>query len=235
MTTGIAQTFDEFDTSGDRRTVVYARNACQAAARDLGLDYLIQLDDDFNIFTYRYYNEIGALKGQVIRRLDPVFEAMFCLLDDTGAAVVAFSQGGDHMGGGDAWGGELSKGYKRKAMNLMFLRTARPVEFLGRINEDVTAYVVHGGRGDLFLSMPQVMLDQVNTQEAEGGMSDVYLDAGTYVKSFYTVLAAPSCVRIQSMGRYARRLHHTVTWDRAVPKILGPEHRKPLPETSPRG
>jgi hypothetical protein len=233
----VAETFDTMDTSTDRRTVVYARNAAQAAARDMGLDYLIQLDDDFNIFVYRYWDVAGIIRGQVIRNLDPVFEAMFTLLDDTGAAVVAFSQGGDHMGGGgdEPFGGNLRKGYRRKAMNLMFLRTARPVEFLGRINEDVTAYVLHGSRGDLFFTMLNVQLDQTETQKGEGGMSDVYLDAGTYVKSFYTVMAAPSCVTIRSMGRFARRLHHHVSWDRAVPKILGPEHRKPLQETSPQG
>lgn len=35
----IAATFDEGDQSPDRRTIVYARNACFGIAADLGLDY----------------------------------------------------------------------------------------------------------------------------------------------------------------------------------------------------
>jgi len=40
------------------------------------------------------------------------------------------------------------------------------------------------------------------------------------VKSFYTVMAAPSCTTIRTMGRTDRRLHHHIDWDKAVPKIL---------------
>ena len=53
-----------------------------------------------------------------------------------------------------------------------------------------------------------------------GGMSDAYLDSGTFVKSFYTVMYAPSCSIVSPMGAVNPRLHHKITWRHAVPKIL---------------
>ena len=51
-------------------------------------------------------------------------------------------------------------------------------------------------------------------------MTELYLDAGMYVKSFYTVMYCPSCVVVSAMGTAHRRLHHHIKWRYAVPKIL---------------
>jgi len=226
----IAGTFDAADLSRDRRTIVYARLASFGLARKLGLDYFVELDDDYYSFIYRYngrasaHSRGGHAGATPIRRFDGVVRAMIDLLESTGALTVAFSQGGDHMGG--ALSKTLLVGYKRKAMNAFFVRTDQPVGFVGRLNEDVNAYTVLGSRGALFLTVAALQLNQVETQQSPGGMSDVYLASGTYVKSFYTVMMCPSFVSIATMGRRDRRLHHRVAWENAVPKIIGPEHRR---------
>lgn len=226
----IATTFDPADTSSDRRTVAYARNASFGLARDLGLDYFLELDDDYLSFLYRYTGRTspGSRGGHAgatsIRNFDDVVRAMLRLLEDTNAVAVAMAQGGDHIGGvGSA---TLRHGFKRKAMNAIFLRTDRPVTFPGRLNEDVNAYALGGSRGDLFLSVSALQLNQVETQRSVGGMTEAYLSSGTYVKSFYTVMMCPSFVSIAPMGRFDRRLHHRIDWEHAVPKIVGPEYRR---------
>lgn len=218
-----AERFDTADLSRDWRTIAYARNASQRIAAELGLDYMLMLDDDYNWLAYRYV-ESGKLRYAYFKDFDRICEVMLQWLDDSGALTVALSQGGDFMGGATKL--LTSPPVLRKAMNSFFIRTARPVPFVGRVNEDVSAYVVHGGRGELFLTVLRASLDQASTQTSAGGMTDAYLDGGTYVKSFYTVMMAPSCVKIGTMGRTDRRYHHHVSWDHAVPKILGPHHRK---------
>lgn len=100
-------------------------------------------------------------------------------------------------------------------------RVDRPFKFLGRINEDTTLYVDGGSRGKLFFTTGQVCLAQVVTQSSSGGLTELYLDSGTYVKSFYTVLYQPSSVRVGVIrGQSSVRLHHQVSWKNAVPKIL---------------
>lgn len=227
----IEDQIDVADTTGDRRAVVYARNAVYRIARDLGLDYILVLDDDYGAFYYRYVDRAGKLRHMMMQSFDDLAGAFLDFLDASGAATVAFSQGGDHFGGDP---NNVREGLRRKAMNSFFLRTDRPVEFLGKVNEDTTAYVVHGSRGDLFFTVMGVQLNQPDTQSNAGGLTDIYLDMGTYVKSFYTVLMAPSCVKIRTMGRYDRRYHHNVTWDHAVPKILNERYRKPRRDRAAR-
>lgn len=49
---------------------------------------------------------------------------------------------------------------------------------------------------------------------------------GTYLKSFYSVMWAPSCVKIGAMGDTHKRIHHSITWDKCAPKILSEKWKK---------
>lgn len=162
----IANSIDEGDNFKDRRAIIYARNASYDIAKGLGLDYFLQLDDDYRSLFYEFDS---ALR--------------YC---------------------------------------------QRPVAFAGRINEDVNTYVLQGHRGDLFLTFFYTIIQQETTQQNSGGMTELYLDSGTYLKSFYTVMYAPSCVKIAEMGKL-HRLHHLIHWDHAVPCILHERFRKSDP------
>ena len=226
----VGRTFDKYDNSPERRSVVWARNACWSLARDVGVRYFIQLDDDYFNFSHRR----GGLRtpdapyptyhGWTIKDLDAVFEALVRFLQTSGAATVAMSQGGDHIGGRDSR--NAGTRLLRKAMNSFVCDAERPFTFPGRINEDVNAYVTLGALGHLFFTHTDVQLEQSMSQTAAGGMTGLYLESGTYVKSMFTVIAAPSCVSIGTMGRYNRRLHHRVSWRHAVPRILHERHRR---------
>jgi len=220
----IVKSFDIADTKTDTRSSCYARNAANVMAEELELDYFLVLDDDYINFRFRYGTD--TLHGVLCSNLDKLFAAMIRLLISTNADAVALAQGGDFIGGtkNKTW----RDGIKRKAMNSWFLTTKRPVTFLGRLNEDVNAYLAHGAIGKIFLSVTQATIDQKRTQQQAGGMTEAYLDSGTYQKSFYSVLYAPSCVKVRPMF-YAfggTRYHHHITWDHAVPKIINERHRK---------
>tara|TARA_Y100000310_G_scaffold238441_1_gene241821 strand:- start:391 stop:1242 length:852 start_codon:yes stop_codon:yes gene_type:complete len=219
----IAKYTDAFDNSTDRRGVLWARNVCWDLAREKGYRFFVQLDDDYYVFHYRkvgrgHQNSNSAREefhGWIIKNLDIVFSALVRLIETTPVDTIAFSQGGDHMGG------ELHKKlFRRKAMNSFFCDVEKPFMFRGRLNDDVNTYVSLGNIGRLFFTDMELQLEQDQTQENAGGMSEAYRDSGTYVKSFYTVMAAPSCTTINLMGRFNKRLHHKINWDKAVPKIL---------------
>ena len=222
----VAETFDLADNGGSRGVIVYARNAAAVLARDLGLAYYMQLDDDYTYFAHRLERD-GHLAYSPTRRMDDVLEAFVDFLDASGALTVAFAQAGDFIGGIH---GAFRRPILRKAMNTFIARTDRPIRFVGRINEDVNTYVWRGSQGDLFLTSTDFAIDQKNTQTQGGGMTGAYLDGGTYLKSFYTVMFAPSCVKISTLGESAHRVHHHVSWNHAVPKIVSDRHRKPRPE-----
>jgi len=220
----VGQYTDQFDNFADRRTVLWARNACWHLAEQMGYRYFIQLDDDYYVWSYRRrgkghrnsdISEEEKYHGWKIKNLDAVFEALVRLVEATPIKTVALSQGGDHMGGGPR-----KVRYRRKAMNSFVCDVQKPFLFRGRINEDVNTYVSLGRTGELFFTDMGLQLDQESTQSNAGGMSDTYRDSGTYLKSFYTVMAAPSCATIGLMGRFNRRFHHKINWRKAVPLII---------------
>jgi hypothetical protein len=57
-------------------------------------------------------------------------------------------------------------------------------------------------------------------------LTDIYLDNGTYVKSFYSVISSPQAVKISTMGTTHRRIHHSIDWNFAVPKIISSKFKK---------
>lgn len=220
---------DSGDNFGKRNSVVYARNYNFKLAEKVGVKYFLQLDDDYNQFRYTFNNSRDYITQNIlINNLDVVISAMLDFYKASGALTIAMSQGGDFIGGEGSNVSKLHRNgqFSRKAMNSFFCTTDRPFKFMGRINEDVNAYCEIGLRGGLFITVPRIRLEQAQTQANSGGLTDIYLDLGTYVKSFYSVMYAPSCVKIAEMGVTSRRLHHRVKWKNASPKIVSEDFKK---------
>lgn len=222
----IADKTDEGDNFNDRRTTTHARNASYDIARQLGITYFVQLDDDYTNFSFRTNHEgqYPVDRFKVRTTLDGIFAAVLRYYKKIPAACIALAQGGDFIGGHECEAAKTARP-KRKCMNSFFCSVDRRVWFLSRMNEDVNTYVTLGSRGVLFLTIPLVNLDQLATQSNQSGMTDVYKKYGTYVKSFYTVMYAPSCTKISMMNTRHSRIHHAIEWANAVPVILRDEYR----------
>lgn len=221
----IAETFDQGDNFNDMRAIIYARNASFEIAKKLGIEYFVQLDDDYRHFQFRFDNEKNY-RPKVLKNLDDVFAAMLKFFTASGATSIAFAQGGDYIGGDQSSMAERIR-LKRKCMNSFFCSTSRPFQFVGRINEDVNTYTRVASTGALFFTVPQVTLEQMQTQSNPGGMTELYLDSGTYIKSFYSVMYQPSSVTVKLLrDRLQGRLHHSVKWKHTTPMILSERLKK---------
>lgn len=214
---------DTMDTFNIHSAIVYARNRSFKIAKDLGLKYFLQLDDDFIDLQWRWI-ENGRLRGKRMRHFDDLFNAMIRFLEDTDADTVAFCQGGDYIGGAES--GVMEKGLLRKAMNSYFCRTDRPITFRGTMNEDVVTYSTLSSRGHLFFSVTGTCIIPLATQSLKGGMTEEYRATGTYLKSFYSVMSMPSAVKVDCMMTAHSRIHHSVSGNNAYPKIIGERYRK---------
>lgn len=219
----LSKRYDSGDLGNDRRIILYARNACFDIAKELGYRYFLQLDDDYSSFRYRYEKD-GKLSSRKPNDLDSLFSYMIDFLNESGALTVAFAQGGDFIGGvkNAFW---ISR-VKRKAMNTFFCDVKKPFEFMGSINEDVNMYTLLGNKGELILSIADISVEQLPTQSNAGGLTDIYLDKGTYMKSFYSVMFSPQCVTVSDMGTSHRRIHHRVNWNHCTPLILNEKWKK---------
>lgn len=218
----IRERFDQGDNFDNMKTIFYARNACFDIAERLGIKYFFQFDDDYKAIEYRFNSDLEYILERKVKDLDKLFAVILKFYKNARAVKsIALAQSGDFLGGKRGIYGKKIM-LTRKCMNTFLMSTDRRFEFVGRINEDVNTYTSRGAVGDLFLTLNFVAIKQAPTQKQRGGMTDVYLESGTYLKSIYTVLWCPSSVKISLMGP-RRRIHHRIFWDYAVPEIIREE------------
>lgn len=185
---------DDGDNFIEKRAVVYARNACFDIAETVGVKYFIVLDDDYTSFRYKMNGNFSYADKNIIN-LDKMFDLVFEYYKQIPAKSIAISQNGDYIGGAGN-NLHLSLGRRRKCMNSFFCSTDRRFMFFGKINEDLNVSTSYQSLGNLFLTYPLLTLQQIETQQNSGGLTDIYLALGTYVKSFYSVMYSPSCVKV---------------------------------------
>nr|DAH40347.1 MAG TPA: hypothetical protein [Caudoviricetes sp.] len=214
---------DSMDNFDNHKAIVYARNYSWTVARNLGLRYFLQLDDDYVDIQYRWIRD-GKLKGKTVKNLDKLFDSMVEFLIASDADTVALAQGGDFIGGAD--GKRFGEGLIRKAMNSFFCRTDRPIDFKGTMNEDVVTYTTLSSQGHLLFTFTKANIVPLQTQSLHGGMTEAYLNGGTYLKSFYAVMSMPSAVVVAPLNSRHPRIHHKVSWNCCAPKILNEAYRK---------
>jgi hypothetical protein len=219
-------TFDMMDNFDGKDVIVFARNACYDIARSLQLDYFFEYEDDYKRILYRW-PENNVFRGKSASQLDMLFDHMIECIENTGLYTIAFAQGGDFIGGLNSM---KHNRYKRKAMNsFLFKVNANPkndIKFIGRMNDDVNTYLTFGKIGALFIQLSNICLIQAITQTNSGGNTDQYKKFGTYVKSFYSVISSPSCCKISLLGTVNKRIHHQISWNHAVPKIISESYKK---------
>jgi hypothetical protein len=217
----MANEVDEGNNFDERRTITHARNACFKIAKELGITYFVQLDDDYYYFGYRY--DTGARN---IKNMDSVFEIMLSFYKSVNIKSIAFGQGGDHIGGFS--GIKL----KRKCMNSFFCSTEREFKFIGAMNEDVNTYTTLGSRGEVFFTFTNLQLNQKATQSQTSGITDMYQRFGTYCKAFTSVMMHPSSVKVSMMNTSNSRIHHSIKWKNTTPMILNENYKKHEKETN---
>ena len=220
-----ARAYSDEGSNFGKRGILFARNACFDLAVQVGCKYFIELDDDYKSWLFRYGPQY-QYKCSNIKNMDAVLETMLEYMLSTPAVTICMSQGGDWIGGT-----ERPPFLRRKAMNSFICAVDRRFDFAGVLNEDVNVYTSEVRRGMLMFTVMQLQLVQKMTQTQGGGLTEVYLDAGTYVKSFYSVMYAPSCVKIGILAdsqydSQNARIHHKIDWGACAPCILREEWSK---------
>ena len=215
---------DRGDNFKQHDTPLYTRNQLWDLADELGYKYFLVLDDDYTNIQYRFDNQF-EYNPEVTDNFDSYIGPAIEYLESADLDALCMAQGGDFIGGEESQMAQQVQ-TKRKAMNSFLCKTDRPFKFRGTMNDDVNTYVRAAQYGKLFLTANLMSIEQGSTQQNEGGITDLYKAEGTYVKSFYTILYAPSCTSLRELsGRSAERIHHSISWRNAVPKIV-PESTK---------
>lgn len=218
----IAEKTDTCDMDDDRRVGVFARNFIIDEAKRRGYKYHLQLDDDFNSIDYRYIVK-DKLKAKKCTQFDKLFDAFAEYLESADITWLSFGVSSFYMGGVNP---NVEAGLIRKTVCSFFINTYKTPYFFCRMNDDITTNAVWTSRGRIMFSVMPVQMEMKGTQQVDGGMTEIYKENGTYRKSYYTVMAAPSFSIIACQGVRDMRLHHEIRWDYCAPKILNESLKK---------
>lgn len=213
---------DLMDNFNKKSAVIYARHYAFKIAKKLKIKYFVMLDDDYAGFYVADFLKGGWILNNNLN-IEKIFAKMFDFyIKNKKLLAFSISQGGDFIGG-------ITNSHlkvKRKAMNVFICDADKPLNFLGSINEDTNYYISYGARDGFCFQLHNVKVNQAETQLQSGGLTDIYLDLGTYVKSFYSVMLQPVGVKVAPMGDNHKRLHHKVNYNKICPKIIRAEHKK---------
>lgn len=220
---GMCDTIDNFN---EEKAVVYGRNACFDIAEELGLEYFMELDDDYVEFAFRFSDEDEkTLYNRIGKELDTTIMELINYFESTNALSIAFGQAGDYIGGTSKTS-LYGKKMLFKCMNSFLCKTENRFIFKGTLNDDVNTVLYYGNQGKYFLTLNFVSIKQSITQSLDGGLTYLYDKYGTYVKSFYSIIIRPDCTKIRLMGKNDFRIHHMVDWNKALPKMISEEYKK---------
>lgn len=220
----VADRTDTGDLDNYLRVGVFARNAIIDFAKQLGYEYHLQLDDDFTRIDARFPRDGKNLATEKIPDLDCLFAILFEYMKNTPIVSLSFSLSSDHVGG--FGNNKYRQGMFRKTMGSFLLKTEEAPYFIMRMNDDVTTSMLYGNRGLLYFSLSVLQVATPPTQHEKGGMTQAYLDMGTYRKSFYSVMALPSAVQIATQGVRFKRIHHHISWNNCSPCVLSERWKK---------
>lgn len=218
----VSKKYDAGDNSGDLRSTMYAANTIFDLAIQKGIKYFYIMCDDYYEFQYKF---VGIKGLKMPKNIDRLFNLMIDYYESTPALSICFAQCGDFIGGIDNGKGTY-RFSKRKAMNSFLCSTERRFNFLGRMNEDVTTYVNLGSKGGLFLTIPVIAVNQKDTQQVKKGLTELYTDNGTYMKSMFSVIYNPSNVKVAIMNANHKRIHHSMKWKNITPMIIKDVYKK---------
>lgn len=216
---------DLMDNFRNKKAIIYARNYSFLLARRIGVRYFLQLDDDyyaFNISNFKMRKWFLFSKNKKEGFNECIESCLEFYKNNPRILGFSLSQGGDFVGGIDR--GKMK--VKRKCMNSFFFDVERSILFKGTLNEDVNFYTGSGARDGICLQNHIFKVTQNSTQKSCGGMTDSYLESGTYIKSFYSIMTNPSAVRIDAMGDVNYRIHHRVDYNKVAPKIIREIYKK---------
>jgi hypothetical protein len=136
---------DGGDNFEEKRSVIYARNACWDIAESLGFRYFIVIDDDYTEFRYKT-DGLFRYKDRKIISLDKIFVSLFDYYISIQAKSLSIAQNGDYIGGAEN-NLHTSLGRRRKAMNVWLLSTDRRFQYLSKLNDDLTTVVCLQNKG----------------------------------------------------------------------------------------
>ena len=207
---------DKSDTGTNieqRKCILYAKNAADDIAKEMGLSAYAVADDDILKFRHRWECD-ESIRSINVMNMDKVISAYTEFMISGNISAMSFGDVRLYMGG------KLECG--RIPYNFVFRNTAIDFDWHSSMYEDTITPVINNMRGKYTIELPHIQFDMKQSDNnASGGMTDVYNTMSVFRRAGTTLLYHPSCVR------YANNLvGFELTKDKAFPKLISGGYKK---------
>jgi hypothetical protein len=195
---------------------LYARNAIEDIARDMGLDYYIMSDDDITKFRYRFLDNGSVKSVSVTNSIDEILNAFLTLLRTSGASAISPGIPQAFMQGKETYSPQNF--YKlRKCYQFIFRDVSQQVKWRMPMYEDGVVSFDNNREGHLFLQIPYLQIDTVKLCTAKGGMHDAYRSSPEFNQCFHAKMCYPDAFEIKM---YKDHFIASVNHGNSVPHII---------------
>ena len=197
-----------------RRNVGQAQNMMQEYAKERGIDFYLEQDDDSVSFEIKKFGRyVRVADAETILK---VFEDIEAFMRKRRIGLFGLSQTGDYIGG------DNKSHYIRKVMNTKFYL----LPYLNRgekgvLDVDTSQYVGLWNEGYFTGSCADgVVLHQMSSATQVGGLTDTYVENKLLKKSLVTVIQYPSAIVATKQVKNGGRLHHLINYRYLAPRLL---------------
>ena len=216
-----AEITDTMTNSGNVKSVVFARNAVQDIAKQMGLDCFAVADDDIDGIKIRK-NCDGKLVARKIKKGNLLFKDLCKILKSSKCVyAVGIASDGSYIGGVD---GRYQKGLDIGRANQFFIhQVSKQVEYKGISNEDEIAYSKYSELGKLFVEVMDISKSSPERGTNLGGLNEMYKSMNSYTINFYSIISRPDCIKLALKNDEYKLIKK---WEYAVPKILNERYKR---------
>lgn len=217
--------YEETDTYTNQKImlgVVYARNVCFKLAKEMGLKYFVNCDDDIQKLSYKMPFD-KKLITKPVKNLDRCLEAFIDFMEGSRVECMSLSEDGIYMGGVN----KMVEAMRNWSFTHFFLMKAdSDLRFRSLWVEDIIFSIEKQRMGKKVLSTTMVSM-RMPTREAirnqKGGMRDAYNQSNEYVVAYMPIVTSPDCSKVHMKDGHIK---HTKKNDAFMVKILSDRWKK---------
>lgn len=182
--TGLSEPYANF--------AVFARNATEDIARNLGYKYIVVMDDDLTNFRFRY-DDNGSFKSiKITNTMQAVMDEYVNYLAVADISCLCFGVHNNYMRGTDAL--YTVNPRTRLCFTVFFRNLKFEVDWKLNMCEDRITSIDSSRKGQVWLQLLNVQVDTVAIGgTVAGGNSSVYNSLDKFKQTFFPVMIFPDC------------------------------------------
>lgn len=216
----IIDTTNTTSSPPNRKTILYAKNACEIDAEKRGLDVFAICDDDIPGFRYRYVEDGSCKSLTITHNMDKVIQSYMEYLLDSDITATSFGMAQFYFSGENCFSPETMLKW-RVPYTFVFRNAKHTVDWVSDYGEDITTAIECANQGKFMMASPFVQMNLSPMGVGEGGMVELHKD--TFRLAEYGHVWHPTSEQIKY---YKDRWMSTIKRESAFPMLISSKHKQ---------